>query len=72
MPSADKDALVTGAEAARLIGESKQLVYSWSKRGLLTRQPDGRYRYGDVIEVERATRNNKHSTRNTRRRCRAQ
>lgn len=66
MLTADFDAMLTGAQAARAVGVSKQLVNNWRARGLL-KQTDGRYRYGDVVDVERRTRRSTRSSRRTAR-----
>lgn len=57
------DARLTGAQAAAAAGVSRQLIYSWWTAGDLTRGPDGRYRYGDVLAVERAKRRSGYSHR---------
>ena len=45
------DTLVTGAQAARIAGVSRQLVRRWEQLQHL-RRIDGRYRAGDVLAVE--------------------
>jgi hypothetical protein len=45
------DTLLTGTQAARLVGVTRQLVYGWWRLGHLTRI-SGRYRAGDVLAVE--------------------
>lgn len=63
----DVDALVTGAEAARLVGVTRHLVGMWKRAGKLTpKDRRGRsplYRLGDVLQVERDTRRSRHSHR---------
>lgn len=49
------DTLLTGAEAARLAGVSRQLVRRWEQLGHL-RRVDGRYRAGEVLCAEARTR----------------
>lgn len=44
-------------------GVSRQLVYSWWVGGRLARGKDGRYRLGDILAVERATRRSGYSHR---------
>jgi len=46
------DALLTGAQAARAIGVSRGLINQWRIRGHLEQQPDGRYKYGDVLRAD--------------------
>jgi hypothetical protein len=53
----DLDARLTGAQAARLARVYRQLIRRWEQLGHLTRGDDGKYRAGDVLEAERATRN---------------
>jgi DNA-binding transcriptional MerR regulator len=61
------DALITGTEAARLAGVSKQLVRRWRELGHL--QPADptpgrpRFRVGDVLKAERKTRRSPWSRR---------
>lgn len=50
------DARLTGAQAARYLGTYRQLIYTWRDRGLLTPEPDGTYRLGDILAAERSTR----------------
>lgn len=65
--SVNLDALITGSQAARLAGVSKQLIYRWRQLGHL--QPADptpgrpRYRVRDVLQAERATRRSPQSTR---------
>ena len=49
------DTLVTGAQAARLAGVSRQLVRRWEELGHLVRT-DGKYRAIDVLKAESRTR----------------
>lgn len=60
------DVLLTGAEAARHVGVSRQLVRRWVQLGHLaphtvTDRP--LYRLGDVLEAERRTRSSRRSAR---------
>ena len=57
------DALLTGAQAAKVAGVSRQLVNYWRTTGKLRQQPCGRYRLGDVLATEAATRNSVQSHR---------
>jgi hypothetical protein len=59
------DALLTGAQAARLVGVSKQLVRRWRQLGHLepVAEHPPRYRVRDVWKAERATRRSPHSHR---------
>lgn len=59
---ANPDTLLTGAQAAHLVGVSRQLIQYWHDRGHLE-QIDGRYRYEDVLDVEARMRHNKFSSR---------
>lgn len=52
------DARLTGAQAARWIGVSRQCIYQWVSRGHLTAGTDGLYRLGDVLNAEKLTRSN--------------
>lgn len=54
--AANLDARITGSQAARLIGVSRQLINDWWKRGRLAKGDDGRYRYGDILEADRKAR----------------
>lgn len=63
MKPANLDALLTGAQAARVIGTDPQRIYSWVSRGNLEPAvgddvPAGkkRYRYRDVLAADAATR----------------
>lgn len=66
MPLPDLDARITGAQAALAIGVSKQLINYWRTTGRLTPGADRRYRWGDIIEAEHATRHSPHSSRHQR------
>lgn len=57
------NARLTATQAATAVGVSKQLINYWRASGKLTRGPDGRYRYADVLTVERLTRGSCHSHR---------
>lgn len=63
----DEETLVTGAEAARVLGVTRYLVGMWKRDGKLT--PKGRrgrsplYRLGDVIDVDIAVRESGYSHR---------
>lgn len=63
----DPNRLVFASEAAIAVRVSKQLVHSWVKRDLLKAvdEKDGRprYRLGDVMAVEKATRESGCSSR---------
>lgn len=63
----DPDRLVFASEAALAVRVSKQLVNSWVNRGLLkpVDEKDGRrrYRLGDAMKVELATRRSGCSSR---------
>lgn len=50
---ADDNALVTGAQAARRLGLSRNAVHKWYYEGRLQRTDDGLYRYRDVQKLER-------------------
>lgn len=53
------DALLTGAQAARYLGITRQSIYMWHKRGEITAtRVDGNwmYRLRDVLETERTLR----------------
>jgi len=49
------DTLVTGAQAARIAGVSRQLIRRWEQLGRITRM-QGKYRAGDVLKAEADTR----------------
>lgn len=51
------DSWLTLSEAARAIGQYRQLIYRWRERGLLDTDELGRVRYGSVLDVEARTRN---------------
>jgi len=59
------DALLTGTQAARLAGVSKQVIYRWRQLGHLhpAQQSPPRYRAGDVLAAERVTRNSPYCRR---------
>lgn len=68
-PGWNRDHRVTAAEASRQFGDvSIHLIAWWRNEGKLV--PAGRrgrslvYRWGDLIDVERATRLNRRSSRN--------
>lgn len=68
----DMDALVPAWFACRRLGVSKQTFRSWVSSGKLTPVAGSgsghpQYRYGDVLAVERETRNSRKSSRNPRR-----
>lgn len=56
------DALITGSQAALLVGVSRQLVRRWEQLGHLTRT-DGKYVVGEVLDAERKTRRSPKSHR---------
>jgi hypothetical protein len=62
------DARLTPSEAARLAGVSRQLFNWWRCEGKIQPGSDGLYRAGDVLAVERQTRNAKQSSRCMKRR----
>jgi hypothetical protein len=71
--SVDPDSLLTGAQAARAVHRSRQLIRRWAQLGHLTPAgytADGAplYRLGDVWAAERTTRRSPHSSRNPARR----
>lgn len=53
---ADEDSLVTGAQAARRLGLSRNAVHKWYYEGRLQRTGDGLYSYREVQELEKAMR----------------
>lgn len=61
---------VTAAEGARLLGVDRHLVYSWRDKGKI--RPVGKrgvsplYRWDDLVQVERDTRNSVKSVRGRR------
>jgi predicted site-specific integrase-resolvase len=57
------DARLRPADAARVLGVSKQLVNWWRRTGKIQPDQRGRYRLGDVQRVERQTAGSKLSTR---------
>lgn len=50
---ADEDSLVTGAQAARRLGLSRNAVHKWYYEGRLQRTEDGLYSYREVQQVEK-------------------
>lgn len=48
--------MLTLSQAARAIGQSRQLIYDWRERGLLDTDDSGRVRYGSVLDAETRTR----------------
>lgn len=61
--SVNLDARLTRKEAAERIGVTPAAVGMWKVRGKLTTDESGRYRLGDVLEVERETRHHPNSRR---------
>lgn len=61
------DARLPAYLAARIAGVTKQTFNYWRTSGKLARGDDGLYRLGDVLAVERDTRNNPNSRRGARR-----
>lgn len=59
----DLNARLTRKQAARLIGLPGATVGMWKARGLLDTDPDGMYRWGDVLAAERQTRRSPNSRR---------
>lgn len=59
----DLDALLTGSQAAAIIGRSRQLIHAWHHAGHLPRTENGRYRLRDVLAAERRTRHSPKSHR---------
>jgi hypothetical protein len=59
----DPDARLTGAEAARLLGLTRQAVYMWRQRDQLAAGDDGLYRLGDVLAVNGSMRRSPNSRR---------
>jgi predicted site-specific integrase-resolvase len=53
---ADEESLVTGAQAARRLGLSRNAVHKWYYEGRLKRTEDGLYRYREVQTLEKAMR----------------
>lgn len=51
--------MLTLSQAARAIGQSRQLVYDWRERGLLDTDDTGKVRYGSVLDAEARTRRNR-------------
>lgn len=54
--NADDNALVTGAQAARRLGLSRNAVHKWYYEGRIQRTQDRLYRYRDVQRLEREMR----------------
>jgi predicted site-specific integrase-resolvase len=50
------DARLRPFEAAKLAGVSRQLLNWWRRAGKVAPDGAGRYRLGDVLDVERQTR----------------
>lgn len=70
--AADLDVLVPGWFACRRLGIKKQTLRYWVTSGKLSprrHDPAGRplYRYGDVVAVEKATRDSRMSSRSLHR-----
>jgi hypothetical protein len=61
--SVNLDARLKPADAARAAGVSKQLLNWWRSEGKVRADERGRYRLGDVLDVERATRRSGRSSR---------
>jgi hypothetical protein len=57
------DAHLTGSQAAKAAGVSKQLINYWRTSGKLPRQADGKYKLGDVLTTEARMRNSVQSHR---------
>jgi len=53
---ADEDSLVTGPQAARRLGLSRNAVHKWYYEGRIQRTEDKLYRYREVQELEKAMR----------------
>lgn len=49
---ADEDSHVTGAQAARRLGLSRNAVHKWYYEGRIQRTEDGLYSYREVQELE--------------------
>ncbi len=62
------DVLVPAWFAIKRLGVTKQTFNNWRASGKLTPNDNGEYRWGDVLEVESATRNSPNSRRGTTRR----
>ena len=56
MDTIDVNARLTGAEAARYAGVTRQAIIKWRDRGHLQQGEDGKYRLLDVAKAEHATR----------------
>ncbi len=64
MPSMNLDARLNASDSARAVNVSRQTFNYWRRTGRVAPGADGRYRLGDVIDVERAMRNSGQSSRN--------
>lgn len=53
----------TAQQLSERLGISRQLIGYWHARGKLARDAAKRYRYGDVLQVEKAMREHKQSHR---------
>lgn len=60
------DARLPAYLAARIAGVTKQTFNYWRSCGKIAPGEDGTYRLGDVLAVERDTRNNPNSRRGAR------
>lgn len=58
MAEPDLDAMLTLSDAARAIGQYRQLIYRWRERGLLETDDLGRVSYRSVLDAEARTRRN--------------
>lgn len=59
----DLDARLTRQQAAQCVGLTPAAIGMWKLRGHIDSGPDGLYRLGDVIEVERQMRRHPNSRR---------
>lgn len=59
----DFDARLTRAQAAAYLRISPATISMWKYREKITTDEQGRYRLGDLLEVERATRRHPNSRR---------
>lgn len=59
----NREARLTGAQAARAVGVSRQLVRYWHEHCGLEKGDDDLYRLGDVIDMEKAKRRHSQSRR---------
>jgi hypothetical protein len=55
----DLDVMLTLSQAARAVGQSRQLIYNWRERGLLDTNDEGKVRLGSVLDAEARTRRNR-------------